>query len=91
MKDGWTFAKELSNALLKVRPLGGSELFVKRNDQYYADPEYCGRMIDEMRTSLDLEIRARIRAEREIVRLKANESNILSAVNCDFNSRRNLG
>jgi hypothetical protein len=31
------------------------------------------------------------RLRAEFVRLKANESNILSVVNCDFNSRRNLG
>lgn len=62
--NGWDFAKRLSDALLKVRPLGGSELFVKRNNQYYADPDYCGRMINEMRDSLDKEIRARIRLER---------------------------
>lgn len=64
VNDGWGFAKDLSDALLKVRPLGGSELFVKRNGQYYADPVYCGRLIEELRTSLDQEIRARIRSER---------------------------
>jgi hypothetical protein len=32
-----------------------------------------------------------IRLRAEVARLKANESNILSVVNCDFNSRRNLG
>jgi hypothetical protein len=31
------------------------------------------------------------RLRAEVVRLKANESNILSVTNCDFNSRRNLG
>lgn len=46
--DGWAFAKELSDALLKVRPLGGSELFVKRNGKHYADPAYCGAAIEEM-------------------------------------------
>jgi hypothetical protein len=70
--NGWEFAKRLSDALLKVRPLGGSELFVNRNNQYYADPDYCGRMIDEMRASLDLEIRARIRLERQIAAAKAD-------------------
>lgn len=42
-------AKSLSNALLKVRPLGGSEMFVKRCGDYYADPGYCGAMIDRFR------------------------------------------
>lgn len=40
--NGLDFAKRLSDALLKVRPLGGSEMFVKRNNKYYADPDYCG-------------------------------------------------
>jgi hypothetical protein len=42
------FMKELSDALLKVRPLGGSELFVKRFGTYFADPKYCGAAIEEM-------------------------------------------
>ena len=37
------FTKELSDALLKVRPLGGSELFVRRAGEFYADPIYCGQ------------------------------------------------
>lgn len=72
--NGWVFAKRLSDALLKVRPLGGSELFVKRNNDYYADPDYCGRMIEEMRNSLDKEIRARIRLERLLETATAPES-----------------
>lgn len=43
------FAKQLSNALLRIRPLGGSEMFVKRYGDYFADPEYCGKMIEELR------------------------------------------
>jgi hypothetical protein len=35
------FIKDLSDALIAVRPLGGSELFVQRFGQYYADPVYC--------------------------------------------------
>ncbi len=35
------FIKELSDALLAIRPLGGSELFVQRFGQFYADPAYC--------------------------------------------------
>jgi hypothetical protein len=41
-------------------------------------------IIDDIQTAL-----ASLSAE--VVRLKANKSNILSVVNCDFNSRRNLG
>jgi hypothetical protein len=44
--NGWEFAKRLSDALLKIRPLGGSELFVRRNGQHYADPAYCGAAIE---------------------------------------------
>jgi hypothetical protein len=51
LADGWAFAKELSDALLKVRPLGGSELFVKRNGQYFADPKYCGAAIEDSHKS----------------------------------------
>lgn len=49
--DGWAFAKELSDALIKVRPLGGSELFVQRNGKFYADPAYCGAAIQELHTA----------------------------------------
>lgn len=45
-------AKRLSTALLKVRPLGGSELFIKVGDEYYADPDYCGAMIDKLKSDL---------------------------------------
>src|SRR5687768_11632021 len=41
------FMKELSDALISVRPLGGSELFVKRFDEYFADPAYCKAAIEE--------------------------------------------
>lgn len=62
--DGWAFAKRLSNSLLKVRPLGGSELFVERNGDYYADPEYCGRMIEEMRAELYEARTKKVRSEK---------------------------
>lgn len=41
------FIKELSDALRSIRPLGGSELFVKRFDNYYADPDYCKAAIEQ--------------------------------------------
>jgi hypothetical protein len=46
------FMKELSDALLKVRPLGGSELFVKRFGNYFADPAYCGAAIEDLHRRL---------------------------------------
>jgi len=62
--NGWDFAKRLSDALLKVRPLGGSEMFVKRNNKYYADPSYCGQLIDEKAESEIKWIKRAISAEK---------------------------
>lgn len=42
-------AKQLSDALLKIRPLGGSEMFVRRGEDFYADPDYCGKLIEQLR------------------------------------------
>jgi hypothetical protein len=42
------FMKDLSDALIKVRPLGGSELFVERFDRYFADPKFCSDEIDRL-------------------------------------------
>jgi hypothetical protein len=50
--DYKALAKRLSTALLKVRPLGGSELFIKVGDEYFADPEYCGDAIERMKADL---------------------------------------
>jgi len=69
MSDGWQFAKELSDALLKVRPLGGSELFVKRNGRHYADPAYCGAAIEENSRRYHEAMKRAILAEREVERL----------------------
>lgn len=47
------WGKRATDALIKVRPLGGSELFMRFDDSTnLADPEWCGRAIDEMRDSL---------------------------------------
>ena len=40
VKDLEAFTKELSDTLLSIRPLGGSECFVKRCGAYYADSDY---------------------------------------------------
>ena len=53
-------ARAMSKALLKVRPLGGSEMFSKVGEEYLADPVKCGEMIDQMRDELHREKRARI-------------------------------
>lgn len=64
--NGWVFAKRLSDALLKIRPLGGSELFVKRNGQYYADPDYCGAAIEEAHNSRHETMKENIRLMRRV-------------------------
>lgn len=45
-------AKRMSDALIKVRPLGGSELFVRIGDEYFADPDFCGREIERLKSDL---------------------------------------
>lgn len=47
------YAKRATYALIKVRPLGGSELFMRFDENaHYADPEWCGSAIDDLRNSL---------------------------------------
>lgn len=58
------FIKELSDALLKVRPLGGSEMFVHRFGNYYADPNYCGAMIENLTKRLHESRMSEVRTER---------------------------
>jgi hypothetical protein len=62
------FIKELSDALIAVRPLGGSELFVKRFGRYYADPAYCKAAIvkdaDARHEAMSGLVRHRRRAEQ---------------------------
>lgn len=47
------YAREASEALLKTRPLGGSEMFKRfSGEEYLADPSYCGGLIDQLRSDL---------------------------------------
>jgi hypothetical protein len=58
-------AKRMSDALISVRPLGGSELFVQVDGEFYADPDWCGAAIKKLRDDLHearIEI-ARLRRE----------------------------
>lgn len=82
--DGWAFAKQLSDALLKVRPLGGSELFVKRNGQYYADPDYCGGFIERSHAEFHKTMKRAITAEKnlEMARKALEEIEDLGADGC---------
>lgn len=50
--DHKALARKLSDALLQVRPLGGSELFMRVGEEFYADPAVCGREIEEIRRQL---------------------------------------
>jgi hypothetical protein len=45
-------AKELSDTLLELRPLGGSELFIKRGNTHYADPKWFADVIEQDKTAL---------------------------------------
>ncbi|MGW9333637.1 hypothetical protein [Bosea sp. NPDC055594] len=45
-------ARRLSDALLTVRPLGGSELFMRAGEDFYADPDVCTAEIAMLRTEL---------------------------------------
>lgn len=59
-------ARAMSDALLKVRPLGGSELFTRIGDEYFADAAFCGAEIDRLRTELHNERSARLRGEKTL-------------------------
>lgn len=59
----YSLSHRLSRALLGVRPLGGSELFIKVGEEYFADPDFCGRAITALREALHS-------ARQENVRLK---------------------
>lgn len=45
-------ARAMSNALLKIRPLGGSEMFVRVDSEFYADAVFCGQLIEQLRRDL---------------------------------------
>lgn len=63
--------KELSDALLTVRPLGGSELFVRRGDTHIADARYCAAAIKADAESRHNALRQAILAERRALAAEA--------------------
>ena len=81
-------AKKLSDALLKVRPLGGSELFVRVGEDFYADPEFCGNAIVSLLSDRHeaLKAQAHLRASEkallEALGSFANPSNWYDRVGC---------
>jgi hypothetical protein len=59
-----THARAMSDALTKVRPLAGSEMFSRVGEEFYADPSFCGAEIERLRAE-NIELRKRVtRAER---------------------------
>ncbi len=61
--DYKTLVRKLSDALLTVRPLGGSELFMRVGDEFYADPVVCTAEIKKLRDDLH-----KARAENALLR-----------------------
>lgn len=61
------WGKRATEALVKVRPLGGSELFMRFDDDTtLADPEWCGAAIEQMREALHKERIENVRLLRAI-------------------------
>lgn len=44
--------RKMSDALLEVRPLGGSEMFKRFGEGFYADPAICTSEIRRLRSEL---------------------------------------
>lgn len=57
-------ARELSDALLTVRPLGGSEMFRMQCGEYYADPTACKATIAQLRNDLHESRKEAVRAKK---------------------------
>jgi hypothetical protein len=59
-------AKKLSDTLLKVAPLGGSECFVRVGEDFYADTEFFSQRIRENQDRLHEAMKRAITAERAL-------------------------
>ena len=57
-------AKRLSDVLLTVAPLGGSECFMRVGDEFFAEPEFFKQRIAELHSSRHEALQRAIRAER---------------------------
>jgi hypothetical protein len=64
------FMRELSDALIKIRPLGGSELFTKRFGKFFADPKYCGAAIEQAHKDRHEAMSENIRLRRRVAALE---------------------
>lgn len=67
----WEYAELASKALLGARPLGGSECFTLVGKRHLADPIYFHSLINEQQTERCEAKLAKVRAEREIARLRS--------------------
>jgi hypothetical protein len=83
-----SFIKELSDALIAIRPLGGSELFVKRFGQNYADPVYCKAAIASLHNDYHRAMKGQVRerkraeqAERALADERHKSKHLLIAAN----------
>lgn len=52
LAEARALAKKLSDALVTVRPLGGSELFMRVGEEFFADPIVCTAEIERLRADL---------------------------------------
>ena len=73
-------AREMSDALIRVRPLGGSELFVRIGDEFYADPKYCGEAITQTKAELHEARKTTAIAERRAEAAEAENERLRKAL-----------
>jgi hypothetical protein len=74
--DYRALARKLSDALVKVRPLGGSELFIRVGEEFFADPDYCGREIEKLRRD-NHELKMRLYSNAQGLTPRRDEQRIL--------------
>lgn len=77
-------AKELSDVLLTVKPLGGSECFVKRGEDYYADPKFFRELIKHLHDRNHQSMMAAVRAEKALTQEREQCAKVAEACKEDF-------
>lgn len=73
-------ARAMSDALLKVRPLGGSELFSRVGEEFYADPKFCGDEIEKLRTERSEAVKESVRSKRALTAAEAERDRLKAEV-----------
>lgn len=76
-------ALKMSDALLQVRPVGGSELLIRIDGKYWADAEKCGAEITAQRKQLHKALVENVRMKREIAELEAENAKLRVARKLD--------